>query len=134
MKAIASGLLTLGAVHGPIEAAYDLLADSSPMHRADVILRSGGKVPGWGNAFVKGGPDLGWAEVENRLPDWKVKSLEDVTAVLHAHGKRVWLNPAGYTAAVAHLVRMPGRVAPWLFVQGRLAGWSELIGRKGGGQ
>lgn len=121
--AVASALLTLGAVHAPIEKIMGFLATPDPAAMVGVLPR----IPGWGNDFVKGEPDSDWAEVDRALPSKLQEKLASVTDRLHQKGKRLFPNPGCYTAAVALTLGIPASVAPWIFVQGRLGAWSEII-------
>jgi citrate synthase len=126
-KAIASALLTLGEVHGPVVAAFQVLDGDVSV---EDLLHCGLRVAGWGNAFVKGEPDGIWSAVDGILKAefndiWKV--IWDVTETLHNAGVSIYPNPACYTAATALALGIPREVAAWIFVQGRLAEWTRLI-------
>lgn len=129
--AVAAPLMTLGGLHGPIPQAMAVLASS--IDAAEIVAEALGqskKVPGWGTSFVKAAPDPDWEEVRGRLAQGKrpeLERMEQVTAALHRAGKLVFPNPAGFTAAVAMVLGMPARIAPYLFLAGRLEVWSELI-------
>ena len=127
-QSIASGLLTLGGVHAPIETTVEMLEWDFPARGAQEFLKSGHPVPGWGNSFVKGEHDPEWAEVRawletHRRDIWA--KIEDVTAILHASGKRIFPNPSIYTAAAAIALHIPARAAGFLFVSGRLGAWTQ---------
>jgi citrate synthase len=133
-KALASAILTLGGVHGPIEAAMRLLTHGrggelgaqGVIWRVGEILVRGGKVPGWGNSFYKGTPDPLWAGVDSLLAETIYGPiLSEVTLALWERGKHLYPNPAAFTAATALLLGVPACVAPFLFVAGRLAAWSQ---------
>ena len=119
-QAIASGLLALGGLHGPLIQSYDLLSG----HKFD------GNQPGWGNSFVKGVPDEAWIKVDSLLKEhWPVihSKIESTTNALHSNGKLVFPNPSIYTAAVGHAIGLPREVVPILFVSSRLEAWSEIF-------
>lgn len=125
MQAIAMALLTLGGQHGPILDAYDLLAADHPGAVAKVKLQTGRRVPGWGNAFVKGQIDPAWAgtvELLKKGPLWA--KVEDVQQVMDAKG--LFPNPAALSAAVALTARMPRHICPWVGAMGRILAWSQL--------
>lgn len=129
LKAIPAAMLTLGGLHGPIIQAHALLNVDQPYFLVQCILKDEKKVPGWGNSFAKGHKDPVWMEVDNwmRLNAGDVYDrICSVTRELHSHGKSLYPNPACYTAAAAIILGIPGSVAPWLFIQGRLAGWTLL--------
>lgn len=128
-KALAAALMTIGGLHGPITQTYSLLEDSSPDYLTVKILDAGQKVPGWGNSFAKAQIDPLWVGVDewlrlNALPLWE--KIDLVTRTLNNAGKLIYPNPGCYTAAAALALGIPSPVAPWLFVQGRLGGWTRL--------
>lgn len=131
-KAIGSGLMSLGEVHGPVAQAMEFLGTEGAeiTERVRRILREGGKVPGFGNGFVKGRPDPMWFGVDDALHEAAPEVWERVNGVERAlldNGKCGFANPAGFTAGAALALGMPKEVAGWLFLQGRLAGWTKLI-------
>jgi citrate synthase len=126
-KALAAGLMTLGGTHAPLMATYDVLcAEHLP------VLHDGRRVPGWGNGFVKDGPDPLWQNVQEALeetsPEMSAK-IQAITQHLHDAGKRVWPNPSCYTAAVAITVGIPRYAVGELLIRGRLKAWTEEFGR-----
>ena len=135
-KAIAAGLMTLGEVHGPIVQAYEFLtrraAEGTEATEKAVVkyLKAGAKIPGWGNAFVRGDYDPAWHGVDDVL-SVHFMEIHDVlmlvTHALHAAGKKIYPNAAAYTAAAAMALGMPKEIAPALFVRGRLEEWGKLI-------
>jgi citrate synthase len=130
-NAIASAILSTGnGIHAPLELTIQLLTDEDPVAEARRILDEGCKLPGWGNSFIKGGPDPLWGHVDNLLRDgfnpiWR--TISGITAAASARGKNIHPNPSTYTAAAAIVLRIPPRLSPFLFVMGRLEGWSKLI-------
>lgn len=131
-KAMAAGLLTLGGLHAPLFVTYDLLAAPGAQEHVERMLAKGQRVPGWGNGFVKDGPDPLWTEcamqlsVENPSLD---QVMDAITEVLHDHGKRIWPNPSCYTAAVALTLGLPRYAVGELLIQGRLHAWTAEFGR-----
>lgn len=132
-KSLTAALSTLGEVHGPIEQTVIFLSHAQPQEVAKAELLAGRKVPGWGSSFSKGKKDPLWDRVDWQLQDKfneLYAKLEAVTETLHAVGKVVYPNPSAYTAATAIALRLPAKIAPWIFVRGRLDGWSELLSGK----
>lgn len=126
-NAIAAALCTLGGVHAPIEETYKVLTNAD---YALQLLEDGKKVPGWGNSFHKEADPL-WENVnkfiKKHYPD-ACLTIEAVTeAIEKVKGKRIHPNPSCYTAATAIILGIPSHLAAWLFVQGRLAGWSMIF-------
>jgi len=125
LKAICAAIMTLGGVHAPLLQTYALLALPEPHLEAEAMLGAKQRVPGWGNAFVKDGPDPLWQHVHNMLPASHAAKIDAVTQVLHAHGKKIYPNPSCYTASVALLTGMPMEITPFLLVEGRLSAWTQ---------
>ncbi len=129
-KSIASALMTIGGVHGPIKQTADLLQDENSIELAKLMIESGKKVPGWGNSFEKGHDDPIWANVKNFIWDnWYPlrDKIMQITTALHLSGKFVFPNPSTYTAATAIIVGLKPDCACYLFVAGRLNAWSSLF-------
>lgn len=130
IQSIGAALMTLGEVHGPIIQAGQLLDAPDLAGLVDLLLRSGRRVPGWGNSFHKHVPDPLWREVDRLL--WVdfphlAGQLSAVTQLLHSAGRPLYPNPAAYTAASARALGCPLRCAPYLFIAGRLDAWSREI-------
>lgn len=131
-KALAAGLLTLGGLHGPVEQATLLLSQPIEEIRGfvDEAVSLKARVPGWGNSFHKGQKDENWLEAETVLFDnfseWSCK-LDNVTSMLHERGKKIYPNPAAYTAVTALILKAPLQSAGFLFVLSRLSAWSEIF-------
>jgi len=129
-KALIGALSTLGGSHAPLEATFDLLVSSNVLERADRMIADGGKVPGWGNAFVKGEADQLWREVECylRLLDADmIEVIEAVTMLLHERGKDIYPNPSCWTCAAGKRLGFNRKTVGYLFVQGRLNEWTEAF-------
>ena len=127
LKAVASGLGTLGGAHGPVTQAYEVLKDE---HHEIVSHAMGRKIAGWGSAFVKGEPDpiveramlyvdVGWPDIGKRI--------EVITDTLHYHNKIIFPNMACLTAATAIILGMPKELSPVLLLHGRTMAWAQLI-------
>lgn len=131
-QAMAAGLMTMGAVHAPVLEACRLLSlpDELAVCKVRDTIAHGERLPGWGNAFVKGGPDPLWASVNHLLMvSWphRAARLLLITQEFHRHGKMVWPNPAAYTATVAMALGLPWEMASYLFVAGRLDAWAGIV-------
>jgi citrate synthase len=131
-KSIAAGLLTLGGLHAPLMATYDLLESPDYLLRVSAALARHQRVPGWGNGFVKDGPDLIWTDcaeaVANQAPALYERILS-ITDALHYAGKRIYPNPSCYTAAVALYLGIPRYAVGELLIRGRLKAWTNEYGR-----
>jgi hypothetical protein len=128
-QSIIAALACLGEMHGPIEEAYDVISTwfgGMLLPSVSVV----GKIPGWGNSFVKGQIDYSFTPVDQVLEACFPRAhnrLREITDVLHARGKHVYPNPAAFTAATALLLEMPRHLAPMLFIQARLEAWSSVF-------
>ncbi len=131
-KAVAAGLCTLGGIHAPIVQTQGLLSDLQFMGAAGIMGMWDGnsKIPGWGNHFCKRKPDpivdnvmlylaIGWPELSSHI--------QDVTAILHGEGKKIYPNMACATAATGLIIGMPPTLTPILLLQGRTMAWAEII-------
>lgn len=129
---IAAACLSIGGPHAPLAQSMALLSAHDPRQLASQIMADGGKVPGWGNSFIKGKPDPAWTDVDEQLKLVAPKLHETIAAItdlMHESSKTVWPNPSIYTAAVAIHIGVPPSIAPYLFIAGRLNAWTELLGR-----
>lgn len=130
VNGIIGALASLGGPHGPIEATAELLAQEKFADRVEEELLAGRKIPGWGNSFIKDGKDPLWLEVdalfEKEFWQWGYR-FEVITQMLHTAGRKIWPNPSAYTAAAALAVGLSPKAAAYLFIQGRLDGWTKLF-------
>lgn len=125
LKALTGALSTLGGQHGPIVATYRLLACDDPAAAAGRILDAGGKVPGWGASFPL--PDPDWTEAEAAIREASPALAAKIDAVTERLGHKVLPNPSTWTAAAAILTGIPAELAPWIFVNGRLWAWTQIL-------
>lgn len=131
-KAIASGILTLGERHAPLEQTYHFLVRDEPHIEARELLNVNFPIPGWGGTFQKTLPDPFWSEVDERLKETHPNiygKLERVTSELHSFGKKIYPNPSAYTAAVGMALGMHPKLLVYLFLAGRLDAWAKIAAR-----
>jgi len=134
-KAFASGILTLGGKHAPLEQTHRFLSLEDPAREVHILLKAEMKVPGWGGTFQKDAPDPIWKPVHAFLDaHWPflARKLDDVTAELHNFARAIHPNPSAYTAATAIVIGLPAKLAVWLFVRSRLDGWAHIAYENGG--
>jgi len=127
-KSIAVGLLTLNGLHAPLVKTYDFLAASDSLEQVGQALREKRRVPGWGNAFVKGEYDPTWipcAEALRQEAPELSKKIDTITDFLHACRKDLYPNPSCYTAAAALALGIPRAGVGELLIRGRLKAWTE---------
>ena len=131
-QSIVAALMTLGGLHAPLAQTYAFLSTPSPADHAEMFLANGLRVPGWGNAFVKGREDPLWDRCREQIMEQDPglgQKIEMVTSVLHAHGKRLYPNPSCYTAAAGMILGYDAASVGYLFLQGRLRMWTEEFQR-----
>jgi citrate synthase len=128
-KALIAALATLGGKHAPLEQTIQLLLTEAPSLLVDTYLKRGQKVPGWGGSFQGNAIDPIWSQVDTLLSNLYPRiwdTMNCVTARLQQRGKMVHPNPSAFTACVAIALSVPVKLAPYLFIYGRLPGWVEL--------
>lgn len=131
-KAMAAALLTLGGLHAPLFATYDLLSAPDALERVKRALAEHRRVPGWGNHFAKDAIDPVWADCGMLLElGWPqlARTIQDITDTLHVAGKRIYPNPSCYTAAAALALEIPRNEIGAILVRGRLAAWTSEYAR-----
>jgi hypothetical protein len=131
-KALIGALSTLGKTHAPVQAAMEniLCEEWADEMFCVFAMNSSRMVEGWGNSFIRGERDALWLPVDNFLKEKYPQlygKIEGITKVLHDNGKEVYPNPACYTAAACIALGVPAKIAPFLFIEARLAGWTALI-------
>lgn len=128
-KAIASAILMLGGIHGPLTQTYDLLALECPLDEVARRLDNGFRVPGWGNGFYKDGVEPAFLPVSEELIKVNPEICERILSITEfLHNKRelkIWPNPSCFTAATAITVGLPREAVGVLALQGRLMVWTE---------
>lgn len=129
-KAVIAGIATTGDKHAPVEKTTRFLLLENPAREVDSILKRGGKVPGWGGTYQKGKPDPLWAQVDTLIktdsPVLYSKLLAVTNQFIIQHNKSLYPNPSAYTACVAIHLGMSPKLAPYLFISGRIAGWTQV--------
>lgn len=129
-KAIASGLLQFGGLHGPLVETQLFLENERIVGVAEQKLARKEIIPGWGTSFVKGKLDPALNQVDEVLrrvhPELYAR-IATVTGILHRAGKVIYPNPSAYTAATAITIGLPAKLCPWLLVSQRLIAWSEVF-------
>lgn len=127
-KSISAALLTLGGVHAPLWPTFQLVSSPAAVEHVTRLVSMGRKVPGWGNSFVKGGPDPAWQgcatllDQENPALSARIAAI---TRTLHGLGKPVYPNPSCYTAAVAIHYGFDIDAVGELLIRGRLSAWTR---------
>jgi citrate synthase len=131
-KAITAGLASLGGKHAPIEGTVRLLSANDVEAEVDKYFALGQKVPGWGGTFQQDDRDPLWITVDQMIhADWPElgNRLDAITRLLHSKGKIIFPNPSAYTACAAIIMGLSPRLAPMLFLRGRMNGWYEIAAK-----
>jgi citrate synthase len=130
-KAIASALMTLGGLHGPLAATYDLLTAKDPLAEIDDKMERKYRIPGWGNSFEKDGVEEAFQPVDEALkkvnPELHTKIHQLTSYIQTKHGKLIWPNPSTYTAATAITIDMDKAIIGMMVVQARLVPWTQAF-------
>lgn len=129
VRSITAGLMAIGEVLTPMEAAHALLLAENTFEHAARMLWTGSRIPGWGGTLpCKSEPDPLWIDVDRHLresfPEMAEK-ISQVTHILHEHGKLIFPNCVCYTAAIAVSLELPHDACWWLFVAPRILPWSK---------
>lgn len=127
-KAIASGILTVGGRHAPIEQTYEFLNLDRPAESVEHMIAAKKKIPGWGNSFTKESDPI-WSMVDSALHEYYDRLWRDIRAVterLAALKRPIYPNPSCYTAATAIALGVPRKAAVCLFISARLDAWSSI--------
>lgn len=134
--AMASAILTTGGMHAPIAETMDVVNFALHAEEGEIRgfvhaeIESGGRIKGWGNSFIKGAEDdlwLGFQDVLKETFPVIYTAIRSLTVALHACGKNIYPNPSAFTAATALALGIPPVVAPFIFFQGRLAAWTQIV-------
>lgn len=125
-----SALGTMGGLHAPVQSCCHLLYAKEFAESCKRMIAAKMRVPGYGNSFIKGGPDPVWEDTDEELrtiaPDMHRK-IHDGKDILINSGKSVHPNAAIYTAAYAVLASIPPTVAPILVLEFRSSAWRQLL-------
>jgi hypothetical protein len=126
-EAIATAILSLGNIHGPVKEAREILyrTDNSDIESA---LDSGLLIPGFGNAFYKDGIDPAWNKYEKELKlNWKEHAdrIEAVRELIKTKKQiEIFPNPAAFTAVVAELLDVAPGTEISLAISARIVAWN----------
>lgn len=121
-------LSTLGGHHGATRQARYAIYHSTPQELERSIIE-GRLIPGWGNSFFKEGIDPAWQRVDEVIHSEYSKHgelMDVITGLLHRLEKRVWPNPAGFTAVAAEILELPEGTEISLLVEARLPVWTAI--------
>lgn len=146
-QSICSGLLTTGAIHGPLTEAREFLytfeQNTEQMKRViENLIRQGEKVPGLGNSFFKDSIDPAFQttyDLYTKLYEFATggdtaNPLDHLSAWTNASITRfkekpshLFPNAAGITAAVCNLLKAVPFYENWFFISGRSKAWIESL-------
>ena len=128
-ESVAAALLTLGDVHGPTaqarHAIYYATTDEIENDIEEDLI-----IPGFGNAFYKDSIDPAWAQFDMRLraefPDVAREIDRIADMISYYKKKKIYPNPAAFTATVAELQGAPLGTEISLLITARMPAWVEL--------
>ena len=127
-SAVASALLTLGDVHGPVAASRKLLY--STINTVIVKkLEDEELLPGWGNSFYKKSIDPSFVPLDHLIRDQYHEHRDRLDKVAElifkVTGKTLYPNAAAFTAICAELLSMARGTEVLLFIACRLPAWAK---------
>lgn len=137
VQTLCAGLLTTGGAHAPLEAVRGLLDHADPAGASWALVRSGKRIPGFGNAFYKGGqidPAFGevWEALRElaKLRDPLLRPAWDAMLAMHDSlpqmtGDKLAPNAAMMTALVCRACNLPAGMEVVLFLLGRAGVWAQ---------
>lgn len=142
IKSISAGLMTFGGTHAPIKDCYmwlerviDYDVQTKEGARMFSIMMNdileyheqmGMKLPGFGSAFVKDGPDLILSELcEATGPSSYIWSY--VHNYFNIKEKDLWPNLAFYTALIAVICKININFCEAEMIKARIEAWIELL-------
>jgi citrate synthase len=128
-QAVIAAITTLGALHGPTAQARRTIY-RVPARELKAAIHEGLIIPGWGNAFYKGGdhdPAMGdlRTALEEEFP-LTMAPIHWVTRALAAEGKHLAVNAAGLTAAAAEALELPEGCELGLLIEARVSAWAQI--------
>jgi citrate synthase len=127
-EAMASAILTLGNVHGPVTQARHLLY-SAVNEEIITALEAGNYLPGYGNDFHKDGIDPSWEEVnelmEGSFPEHHARIWEVAGLIEKVKDRKIYPNPGAFTAATAEIIGLPPGTEHSIVVMGRMPAWTQ---------
>ena len=125
-ESFAAGLLSMGAIHAPIEKACMLFNEDNWTEILAELHANRKRVPGFGSAFCKKEDPI-IEEALGYLPTAIIqrveKLTEDVNQLFHTN---LHPNAALATAAYAYANDIPPTEAQYLVLQGRLGVWRDI--------
>lgn len=129
-KAAAAGLLSFGAIHGPVAQARNLLRNATPEKISSILSDKSLRIPGWGNSFFKDRIDPAWDEVVVLLkqrPIWQ--TIEMIDAVVKSHGKNLHPNAGIFSAACMEEMQWIDGTEMVIFLVARSPVWALEFAR-----
>lgn len=131
-QAVIAAVATLGGLHGPILQAHQLLAmpRKECLEEVEGMLDAGLRVPGWGSSFVKETADPDWSDVDQALEAANFplfETLRKVSRLMASRDKRLYPNPAAYTACLGICMGLSSSLSPILFLEARAPAWRMYL-------
>lgn len=139
-QAIAAGILSMGGMHAPIDAARSLVKrynEDRGKFREMIayLLKAKIRIPGFGNSFYKDQIDPSFQPAYNKYLEITglYNPVEIISEMVNRDCKergKPFLHPnaAIITAAIAELLELPPGQEISLALQGRITAWVNLFG------
>lgn len=127
-KSVSCAVNTLGGRHGALAQARKLLREDNSLLFG--LIEHGAIIPGFGNSFFQTSIDPAWEEVAYLLRTQFHAVHEKLTLITEEfakHNKRLYPNPAAFTAVVSELLGMDEGTEILLLIYARLPIWAELF-------
>lgn len=128
IHALVAGLMSVGEKHGPIQKARDELLVYVSVEATTEAVQRGVKIYGFGNSFFKIKSDPCWTEVHDLLIRSYPVAFDILAGIqegLQRAGKKIYPNPAGYSAAAAHGAGLLRGMEEVIFVIPRMQVWLQ---------
>lgn len=129
IHALTAGFMSVGEKHGPIGKARDDLMMYADIEEARAAVLRGVRIYGFGNSFFKQvGGDPAWHGVHGILATKYRGTFEMLACIqegIARAGKKIYPNPAGYSAAAAHATGLIRGMEEAIFVMPRMQVWLE---------
>ncbi len=128
---IVSAILTLGDLHGPIEAAREVYREWDQKKIYSTIA-AGKRIAGFGNSFFKIGIDPSWQEVSDLIQanfhhiDQRISNL---SGWIQQTGKKLYPNAALFSAACCEECGFKNGTGSTLFILSRIPAWVNMVSK-----
>jgi hypothetical protein len=127
-QAVAAAAMTMGERHAPIRQARTVFESATPEWIAQQI-KTGARIPGFGNSFHRGRVDPAFDDVYRYLSlhfQQEFMRLATLTSAVWDSGRKVYPNAAMFTAMVCTIIGFPHGPEDMLFLMARMPVWASI--------